>query len=100
VVGRSVANGYVDVLCGDGVLRIHEVMTDDSGVQPASAVIRSTQHTLGLRAADLLERIEVLSRRMEQLLTSPSPPRAYDITGETDDHGFDAKRFDHRWRSP
>ncbi len=116
VVGRSIANGYVDVLCGDGVLRIHEVMTDDSGVQPASAVIRSTYHTLGLRTADLLERIDTLSRRMEQLLTSPSPPRiptardwlpsigggprAYDITGETDDNGFDAQRFDHRWRSP
>jgi methionyl-tRNA formyltransferase len=66
VVGRSIANGYVDVLGGDGVLRIYEVMTDDSGIQPASAVIRSTQHTLGLRTADLLKRIDTLSRRLEQ----------------------------------
>jgi methionyl-tRNA formyltransferase len=73
VVGRSKADGYVDVLSGDGVLRIHEVMTDDSVVQPASAAIRSTQQTLGLQAADLLERIEALSRRLNQFLAAPGP---------------------------
>ena len=54
-------------------LRIHEVMTDDSVVQPASAVIRSTQQTLGLRTADLLERIDELSRQLDQFLTRPGP---------------------------
>ena len=68
VVGRSSTGGYVDVLSGDGVLRIYEVMTGDSVVRPASSVITSTQQTLGLRAADLLERIDALAQRLDQLL--------------------------------
>jgi methionyl-tRNA formyltransferase len=70
VVRRSAAGGYVDVLSGDGVLRIHEVMTGDGTVRPAPAVIRSTKQTLGLRTADVLERIEALSRRLD-LLAGP-----------------------------
>ncbi len=70
VVGRSSAGGYVDVLSGDGVLRIYEVMTDDSVVRPASSVITSTQQTLGLRTADLLERIDALEQRLDQFLAS------------------------------
>lgn len=73
VIRRSRVGGYVDVLSGDGVLRIHEVMTEDSAVQPASAVIRSTQQTLGLRASDLLERIDELSRQLGQLPARPGP---------------------------
>jgi methionyl-tRNA formyltransferase len=65
VVGRSVAAGYVDVLSGDGVLRIYDVMVD-SVACPAATVIRSVQQTLGLRTADLLERIDALSKQLEQ----------------------------------
>jgi len=68
VVGRSSTGGHVDVLSGDGVLRIYEVMTDDSVVRPASSVITSTQQTLGLRTAELLERIDALEQRLDQLL--------------------------------
>ena len=50
VVGRSRANGYVDVLTGDGILRILEVIAGEDGeVIPASAVITSTRQTLGLQ---------------------------------------------------
>jgi methionyl-tRNA formyltransferase len=73
VIGRSTAGGYVDVLSGDGVLRIYEVMTDDSVVQPASAVIRSTHQTLGLRAADLLARIDELSRQLARSTAGQGP---------------------------
>lgn len=66
VVGRRTGS-HVDVLTGDGILRIYELMTDDSVVYPASAVIRSTTQTLGLRASELLERIEALSRQIELL---------------------------------
>lgn len=72
VVGRSSSDGHVDVLTGDGVLRIHEVMTDDGVVRPASAVIRSTKDTLGLRTEELLERVEALSRQVEELRARPS----------------------------
>jgi methionyl-tRNA formyltransferase len=73
VVGRSGTAGYVDVLSGDGVLRIHEVMTDDSVVRPASSVITSTQQTLGLRAADVLERIDALAQRLDQFVADQEP---------------------------
>jgi methionyl-tRNA formyltransferase len=66
VVGRSSKNGHVDVLTGDGVLRIHEVMTADSIAAPAAVFIESTKQTLGLRTADLLARIEALESRLNQ----------------------------------
>ena len=66
VVGRSSKNGHVDVLTGDGVLRIHEVMTADSIAAPAAVFIESTRQTLGLRTADLLARIEALESRLNQ----------------------------------
>lgn len=67
VVGRHNGSGYVDVLSGDGVFRIYEVMTEDSVIHPASAIIKSTKQTLGLRTAVLLERIDELSRQIEAL---------------------------------
>jgi methionyl-tRNA formyltransferase len=68
VVGRSRADGYVDVLTGDGMLRVHEVAVDEDGETiPASAVITSSRQTLGLRNADLLLRIEELERRLKAL---------------------------------
>jgi methionyl-tRNA formyltransferase len=66
VVGRSRTDGHVDVLTGDGTLRIHEVIVDEDGETiPASAVITSTRQTLGLRSSDLLTRIEELERRLK-----------------------------------
>jgi methionyl-tRNA formyltransferase len=68
VVGRSRADGYVDVLTGDGMLRIHEVAVDEDGETiPASSVITSSRQTLGLRNADLLLRLEELERRLNAL---------------------------------
>jgi methionyl-tRNA formyltransferase len=64
IVGRSRQNGHVDVLTGDGVIRIHEVATEGSGAWPAAAVIASTRQTLGLRTSDLLARIESLESRL------------------------------------
>jgi methionyl-tRNA formyltransferase len=64
VVGRSRRDGHVDVLTGDGVLRIYEAATDDSVSGPASSVIQSSKQTLGLQTADLLARIELLESRL------------------------------------
>ena len=65
VVGRSRADGTVDVLTGDGILRLHEVTVGENGeVVPASAVITSTRQTLGLQRSDLLMRIKELERRL------------------------------------
>lgn len=69
VVGRSRSDGHVDVLTGDGILRLYEVATDEEPVPgPASAVITSTRQTLGLRNADLLVRINELERRLSEHL--------------------------------
>jgi methionyl-tRNA formyltransferase len=67
VVNVSAANGYVDVLTSDGVLRLLEVELDHESPVPASAVIRSVKATLGLRASDLLSRIETLEREIALL---------------------------------
>jgi methionyl-tRNA formyltransferase len=69
VVSFSKKEGFVDVLTGDGVLRLWEVQLDDQPPVAASAVISSVQHTLGLRTADLLARIEQLERRLAELTT-------------------------------
>lgn len=70
VVGRSRRAGHVDVLTGDGVLRIYEMMADDSVAQPASAFVASTRQTLGLRTVDLLARIKSLESRLNSLDTT------------------------------
>ena len=68
VVGRSRVGRYVDVLTGDGILRVHKVIVDEDGETiPASAVITSTRQTLGLRSSDLLMRIEELERQLNAL---------------------------------
>jgi methionyl-tRNA formyltransferase len=60
VVGRSAAEGWADVLTGDGVLRLEIVEPQGEARQPAAAAVRSVHATLGLRAADLLERLHAL----------------------------------------
>lgn len=67
VVGRSASDGYVDVLTGDGVLRIHEVRFEDATARAASTCVTSTRLTLGLRSEDLLTRLETLEDQIRRL---------------------------------
>ena len=62
VVGRSSAEGWTDVLTGDGVLRLKTVQLEGHEPQPAAEVIVSLRSTLGLRASDVLNRLRA-SRR-------------------------------------
>ena len=65
VVGLSRTEGWVDVLTGDGILRIFEVIPSSSGSPtPAATLIRSTRATLGLSRLDLLRRIIALEERL------------------------------------
>jgi methionyl-tRNA formyltransferase len=73
VVNVSRTEGFVDVLTGDGVLRIDTVEIDHVGVAPASTVIRSVSDTLGLRPAELLSRIEALEREIAWLRDGARP---------------------------
>lgn len=62
------ASGDVDVLTGDGVYRLREVRMDgDQTSQPASAVIRSVKATLGMRLAEVIDRLAVVERELLKL---------------------------------
>jgi len=54
VVARREAAGTVDVLTGDGILRLHHVRLGDQPSARAADVIRSVRTTLGLSASDLI----------------------------------------------
>jgi methionyl-tRNA formyltransferase len=67
VVGRSRAEGWVDVLTGDGVLRVFDIVpAASSNSIPAASLIRSTRTTLGLSHLDLLRRIAALEKQFEE----------------------------------
>ena len=77
IPGRVVSvcgpNGSIDVLTGDGVLRVFEVQgTADSPV-PANSIVRSVRTTLGLQPLDLLARIERLEAELQTLRPVPVP---------------------------
>jgi methionyl-tRNA formyltransferase len=67
VVAVSTDRGHVDVLTGDGVLRLHQVEADGTGQVAAATLVRSVKTTLGLRTADLLRRIGELEARLAAL---------------------------------
>jgi methionyl-tRNA formyltransferase len=61
VVRTDAQAGTVDVLTGDGVLRIHTVSFGTSAPIPAASVIRSVKATLGLRSIDLVRALRAAS---------------------------------------
>jgi len=67
IVAVSRTEGYVDVLTGDGVLRISEVEVEGDIRRQAADVIRSVRITLGFSAANLLERIVRLEHEIANL---------------------------------
>jgi methionyl-tRNA formyltransferase len=54
--------GPVDVLTGDGVLRVHEVGSNDGATRPAAEVLTSVRTTLGLAPASLTDRVRLLEK--------------------------------------
>lgn len=76
VVGRSRREGWVDVLTGDGVLRLFNVATEASGEASAATLVLSTRATLGLSRLDLLRRIESLEARLKLLEAAAQQPAA------------------------
>jgi methionyl-tRNA formyltransferase len=73
VVGRSGAEGWVDVLTGDGILRLKEVALTTGEPCPAASIIKSTRATLGLSTAALLKRIDALEARLASLEQTARP---------------------------
>lgn len=58
VVRVDRSTGVVDVLTGDGVLRLREVDLDGAGPQRAADVITSVRQTLGLSTAELITALD------------------------------------------
>lgn len=77
VANRSTNDGWVDVLTGEGILRLLDVIPDNvAGVTKAASVIRSTRDTLGLSCRELLGYIGALERRVVELERSGRAARA------------------------
>jgi methionyl-tRNA formyltransferase len=76
VVGVSKAEGWVDVLTGDGVLRVREVQPAGGPRRPAAEVLGSVKHTLGLQCVDLLDRIRALEAAIAELRREQVVPLA------------------------
>jgi methionyl-tRNA formyltransferase len=64
VARSSRREGFADVLCGDGMIRLLEVQRPGEPQQPAGELLRSVKLTLGLSVEDLLARIEELERKL------------------------------------
>lgn len=67
IIARSKTEGFVDVLTGDGVLRIFEVQFPGTERTAAANIIKSVKSTLGLRTSDLLNRIQILEEQITKL---------------------------------
>jgi methionyl-tRNA formyltransferase len=75
VVNVARAEGYVEVLTGDGVLRISEVQFAGEPATAAANVIQSVRGTLGLSQIELLRRIEALEAEVVRLTGVRRPQR-------------------------
>jgi methionyl-tRNA formyltransferase len=64
VVARSPDEGWIDVLTGNGMIRLLEVAPESGGACRPSILITSTRATLGLSNRDLLLRIKALEDRL------------------------------------
>jgi methionyl-tRNA formyltransferase len=59
--------GWVDVLTGDGVLRLLEVQAEGCEIMKPAILVRSTKSTLGLSTAELLRRVATLEATVARL---------------------------------
>lgn len=67
VINTSKTANYVDVLTGDGILRLLEVQFVGEERTAAANVIKSVKRTLGLQMSDLLARIQTLENEITRL---------------------------------
>lgn len=68
IVGISKAEGWVDALTGDGVLRVFEVQVEGGETTAAANVIKSVRDTLGLSVVDLHDRLRALEAEVTRLV--------------------------------
>jgi len=66
VAGFSTAEGWVDVLTGDGTLRLKQVQLEGEAPTAPSSVVHSVRVSLGLHPVDLLARIQELEKQLKE----------------------------------
>jgi methionyl-tRNA formyltransferase len=78
VVKVARSDGSVEVLTGDGVLKVMEVGFPGEPKTAAANVVKSVRETFGLRTADLWERIRILEQQVAKLtaITKGNEPDA------------------------
>ena len=69
IVDRNTATGTVDVLCGEGILRIHRVATSDGCEKPASSAIKSVRESLGMNHSQEISSLRDRVSHLEAMLT-------------------------------
>ncbi len=67
VIDLSPDDGWIDVLTGGGVLRVHEMSRSGEPPRPATHFVSSRRARLGLTRNDLLQRITELEKRLARL---------------------------------
>jgi len=67
VVGISKTEGWVDVLTGDGVLRLLKVQLENAEPAAPATLIKSVRTSLGLTTGDLLARLAALEAQVADL---------------------------------
>jgi methionyl-tRNA formyltransferase len=70
VAGRVVAvhrEGFIDVMSGDGILRVHEVSWVDGDPVAPYTLIKSVRARLGVDVRALIERVNTLEERLAKL---------------------------------
>jgi methionyl-tRNA formyltransferase len=70
VVAVSKTSGEIQVITGDGVLRVIEVEVPGQEKTPAANIVRSVRAALGVRTSDLLARIQALEEIVAAQKTS------------------------------
>lgn len=71
IVNLSRSDGYIDVLTGDGILRIRKVQLEGGEITDAAKIIPSLKSTLGLQKSELLKRIHELEQELVELKKNP-----------------------------
>jgi methionyl-tRNA formyltransferase len=69
IPGRVVAvssEGHIDVLTGDGVLRVTEVQEEGGESLPAAQVVKSVKVSLGVSVASLWDEVQRLRQQLEK----------------------------------
>ena len=67
VIAISKSDGSIDVLTGDGVLRLLEVQLENAEPAAPSSLVKSVRTTLGLNTSELLTRLRALEDQVAEL---------------------------------